>query len=240
MRKEQGLQLFHHPAEIIDTSLLDLHPEEVDLASPLRSLTPSLDSAVLEVLAGTESGLSASQIARLSARGTRAGQGAVLDRLVKHGLVLADKSNTGYLFRLNRAHLLTPAVLAAVGVRQEILDRLTTATATLDPAPLSVALYGSFVRRQAGPDSDLDLLLVLDDAFDWHADAWQAQLEHLEQQVVAWTGNRLEVLHLSTRQLAVAVNAGEPLMQSLRDEAVTLHGCDVAALLASTGVGARQ
>ena len=217
-----------------------LHHAGMDLASPLRSLTPSLDSAVLEVLAGTESRLSASQIARLSARGTRAGQAAVLDRLVQHGLVLAEKANTGYLFRLNRAHVLTPAVLAAVGARQEILDRLTTATAALDPAPVSVALYGSFVRRQAGPASDLDLLLVLDDSVDWHGDAWHSQLERLEEQVLAWTGNRLEVLHLSTRQLAAAATAGEPLMQSLRDEAVTLHGRDVAALLAPGPAGARR
>jgi predicted nucleotidyltransferase len=218
---------------------LYLHLDGVDLTSPLRSLTPSLDSAVLEVLAGTESGLSASQIARLSVRGTRAGQGAVLDRLVQHGLVLADRANTGYLFRLNRAHVLAPAVLTAVGARQEIVDRVTIAAAGLNPAPISAALYGSFVRRQAGPGSDLDLLLVLDNAFDWHADAWQNQLEHLEQQVLAWTGNRLEVLHLSDRQLVDAVIAGEPLVQSLREEAVTIHGRDIAALLATPAGGRR-
>lgn len=203
----------------------------MDLASPLRSLIPSLDSAVLEVLAGTESALSASQIARLSPRGTRAGLAAVLDRLVQHGLVLAQKANTGYLFRLNRAHVLSPAVLSAVGVRQDILNRLRTAAAALDPEPMSVALYGSFVRREAGPDSDLDLLLVLDDSFDRHADAWQAQLDTLEQQVLNWTGNRLEVLQLSIRQVADAIRVREPLMQSLRDEAVTLQGRDVADLM---------
>jgi len=204
----------------------------MDLAYPLRSLIPSLDSAVLEVLAGTESGLSASQIARLSARGTRAGQAAVLDRLVQHGLVLADRANTGYLFRLNRAHVLAPAVLAAAGARQQILARLSTAVAALEPVPVSAALYGSFARREAGPASDLDLLLVVVDTFDRYADAWQSQLEQLEQQVLAWTGNRLEVLQLSVRQLADAARAGEPLTRSLRDEAVTLCGTDVATLLA--------
>lgn len=212
----------------------------VDLTSPLRSLTPSLDSAVLEVLAGTESGLSASQIARLSTRGTRAGQGVVLDRLVQHGVVLADRANTGYLFRLNRAHVLAPAVLAAVGARREVLDRVSLAAAALNPVPVSVALYGSFVRRQAGPDSDLDLLLVLDDAVDRHAHGWQSQLEDLERQVLAWTGNRLEVLQLSHRQLADAVAAGEPLARSLREEAITLHGPDIAALLDMMMVGGRR
>jgi predicted nucleotidyltransferase len=220
--------------------MIYLQAGRVDLAYPLRSLIPSLDSAVLEVLAGTESGLSASQIARLSVRGTRAGQAAVLDRLVQHGLVVAQKANTGYLFQLNRAHVLSPAVLSAVGVRKEFLDRLTAAAAALDPEPLSAALYGSFPRREAGPDSDVDMLLVLDDTFDWHADAWQAQLGDLEQQVLAWTGNRLEVLQLSARQLADAVSAREPLMQSLRDEAVTLQGRDVAELLATAGTGSRR
>jgi predicted nucleotidyltransferase len=212
----------------------------VDLASPLRSLIPSLDSAVLGVLAGTESGLSASQIARLSVRGTRAGQAAVLDRLVEHGLVVAEKANTGYLFRLNRAHVLAPAVLMAVGARQEILGRLRTAVAALDPEPVSAALYGSFVRREAGPASDVDLLVLLDDAFDRHANAWQAQLDNLEQQVLAWTGNRVEILQLSTGQLVAAITAREPLIQSLLDDAVTIHGRDVAELLASVPTGGRR
>lgn len=212
----------------------------MDLTAPLRSLVPSLDSAVLEVLAGTESGLSATQIARLSARGTRAGQAAVLDRLVQHGLVLAEKSNTGYLFRLNRAHVLSSAVLSAVHARQEISHRLAIAAAALDPAPVAVALFGSFVRREAGPDSDIDLLLVVDDAFDRHADGWQAQLGALEQLVQAWTGNRLEVLQLSLGQLADATAAGEPLMLSLRHEAVALRGRKVADLLAGVGAGGRR
>jgi predicted nucleotidyltransferase len=217
-----------------------LQTEHVDLSSPLRSLIPSLDSAVLEVLVGTQSGLSASQIARLSVRGTRAGQGAVLDRLVQHGLVLAHRANTGYLFRFNREHVLAPAVLVAVAARQEFLDRLATATAALDPVPVSAALYGSFVRREAGSDSDVDLLLVLENTFDRHAVDWQAQLDDLERKVLAWTGNRLEVLQLSVQQLADATTAGEPLMQSLRDQAVTLHGRDVANLLATVGAGVER
>lgn len=203
----------------------------MDLTLPLGSLIPSLDSAVLEVLARTESGLSASQIARLSARGTRAGQAAVLSRLVAHGLVLAEQANTGYLYRLNRAHLLAPAVLAATGVRHELVSRLAAVISALDPAPVSAALYGSFVRGQAGPHSDLDLLLVLENGLDRYDDAWQDQLADLEQQVLAWTGNRLEVLQLSVRQLVDALGAGEPLMRSLQAEAVTVYGTPLAALL---------
>src|SRR5664279_3861208 len=124
----------------------------VDLTSPLRTLAPSLESAILEVLAGTESALSASTIARLSRRGTRQGQWTVLTRLVGHGLVLADPSSTGSLYRLNREHVLAPAVLSAVAARQEVLRRLTAAVANLGPVA-SAAVYGSFARREAEEDS---------------------------------------------------------------------------------------
>ena len=131
----------------------------VDLTSPLRSIAPGLDSAVLHVLAGTESGLSASQIARLASRGTRVGQLPVLNRLVEHGLVIAEPANRGFLYRLNREHVLAEPVLMAVRARVTILQRLTQAVATLRPEPVHVSVFGSFARGEAGPDSDLDLLI---------------------------------------------------------------------------------
>ena len=66
----------------------------MDLSFPLRSLVPSLDSAVLEVLAGTESALSATQIAHLADRGTRQGQALVLDRLVHNAYKLDLQGNS--------------------------------------------------------------------------------------------------------------------------------------------------
>ena len=45
----------------------------MDLAHPLSSLIPSLDSVVLEVLSGTEGALGATKIHRLGAWGSRPG-----------------------------------------------------------------------------------------------------------------------------------------------------------------------
>ena len=96
----------------------------MDLQHPLRSLIPSRDWAVLEVLAATQSGLGASRIAQLSAEGSRTGQVTILDRLVEHGLVIAEPANHGFTYRLNRDHLLAAAVLSAAGVRAALLTRL--------------------------------------------------------------------------------------------------------------------
>lgn len=202
----------------------------VDLTSPLRSIAPGLDSAVLHVLAGTESGLSASQIARLASRGTRVGQLPVLNRLVEHGLVIAEPANRGFLYRLNREHVLAEPVLMAVRARVTILQRLTKAVATLRPEPVHVSVFGSFARGDAGPDSDLDLLIVTpaDVAPD---EDWSDQVQALADQVLAWTGNRMEQVTLTVNRLREVVAAEEPVAAAWLDEAVTVHGTPLEVLV---------
>lgn len=210
----------------------------MDLTSPLRSLVPSLDSAVLEVLAGSSSGLSATRISRLSRRGTRAGQHAVLNRLVEHGVVLAEPANTGYLYRLNRDHLLTPAILSAVGAGDELVSRLTAACQRLDPVPLHVSIFGSYARTEATSDSDIDLMIVVDDVVDVHDARWTDQMHDLEDQVLRWTGNRLEALVLTVARLQAIVRAAEPLVETWSADARTLIGPRPQGLIGSVSTGA--
>lgn len=210
----------------------------MDLTSPLRTLIPSLDSAVLEVLAGTSSGLSATQIARLSDRGTRGGQHAVLNRLVEHGVVIAEPANTGFLYRLNRDHLLAPSILAAVSANAELFSRLALACQNLTPVPIHASVFGSYARAQATPTSDIDLMLVIDDGVDQHGEHWTAQVEDLEDRVLRWTGNRLETLVLSVGRLREVVQAGEPLVETWSADARTLLGPRPHDLIASVGVRA--
>ena len=204
----------------------------MDVSSPLRSLVPTLDSAVLAVLAGSESGFGPTQVARLAGRGSRAGVQLVLDRLVEHGLVLAEPTNRGYMYRLNRDHLLTPAVLAAVAVRSELLTRLTSAAQALVPRPVHASVFGSFARGDGDQDSDVDLFLLTE--ADVTADpSWQRQMRLLEDLVHSWTGNRLELLTLDRDGLATAARNGEPIVEALRTDAVVLLGPDVASLASS-------
>lgn len=210
----------------------------MDLSSPLRSIAPGLDSAVLDVLARTESGLSASQIARLAGRGSRAGQRDVLTRLVEHGLVLADPANRGFLYRLNRHHVLAEPVLAAARSRSTILSRLEQASLVLQPSPLHVSLFGSFARGEAGPASDIDMLVVpsTDVADD---EAWAEQMQSLADGVLAWTGNRLEHILLTLDGLHAAVDAREPIVGSWLDDSITLLGPPVSLLLQDRDVASQ-
>jgi predicted nucleotidyltransferase len=201
----------------------------MDLTRPLRTIAPGLDAGVLTALAGTESALSASAIARLAGYGTRNGQAPVLDRLVQHGLVLAEPGNLGHLYRLNREHVLAPAVLAAVAARSELLARLREALDALGPALTHASLFGSFARGEARPDSDIDLLVVTADEQPHH---WHDMLVDLGDQVRAWTGNHLETVALTQSHLA-RVAPQEAVVAAWLADGVTLHGPDLADLLSS-------
>lgn len=206
----------------------------MDLSTPLRSLAPSLESAVLTVLAGTEASLSASAIARLAQHGTRNGQAPVLARLVEHGVVATSPGTTGPLYRLNREHLLAPAVLLAVGSRQVLLDRLRTALGELEPTLVHASLFGSFARHEGDPSSDIDLLLVTTDdrPGDWHD-----RIVELADHVRAWTGNPLETVVLTREHLARTAGS-EPVVDAWLAEGVTVHGPELADLLASIAADA--
>ena len=202
----------------------------MDLSSPLRSLAPGLDSAVLEVLARTESALSVTQIARLAERGSRQGHALVIERLIQHRLVLAEPANRSNMYRLNRDHVLAPLVLSGARARVVILERLAHGVAQLDPTPLHASVFGSLARGEGGPDSDIDLLLVYPPgvALD------EAQLEVIHSfadEVVRWTGNRLEYIAYTSDELDVVVANNEPIVGSWLQDAITLLGSPISELV---------
>lgn len=203
----------------------------MDLSSPMRSLIPTLDAVVLEVLAGTESALGVTQIHRLASRGSRRSFEPILDRLVEHGLVLAEPGNRGFLYRLNREHLLAPAVLQVAGARASFFVRMAEAVSRLDPVPLHASVFGSVARRDAGPDSDIDLFFVVPDDLDPRGDEWTSQIQALEDDVVRLTGNRMESLVFTQRHLRDVQAAGETIVGSLVEEGIRIVGVNLTELL---------
>jgi len=204
----------------------------MDLGSPLRSLIPSLDSAVLEVLAGTESSLSMSEIGRLAGRGTRQGLNLVIDRLVEHGIVVADPASRGSLYRLNRDHVLAEAIVSACSARSAIFSRLFNAVGEMKPQPIHASIFGSFARHEAGPTSDIDLLLILPEGVEID-DQWFGEMRVLGKKVVAWTGNRLEYLVFTEGELRDLVSRSEAIVDSWLADSVVVIGAPLDSIVSS-------
>jgi len=201
----------------------------VDLSHPLRTIVPSLDADVLEVLAGVETGLGLSQITRLAARGSRMGVSHVVSRLVEHGLVLAQPANHGSLYRLNRDHVLAPVVLAGVSARSSFLALLGQRVHDLAPSPSHVSIVGSFARGEAGVASDVDLLVVVPSDAD--LDKLDDQLENLADAVLAWTGNRVQLLAFTLSHLRRLCASEESMVEAWCEDAHLLAGSDLPSLL---------
>jgi len=199
----------------------------VDLESPLRTIASPVEAETLRVLAGADTEFSASQVHRLVGAASPYGVRKALARLADSGLVLSSTHGSSMVWRGNRDHVLWPAIELAVDARRELLDRLRRQFAERNE--LSAYLYGSFARRSATPDSDIDILVVYPD--DASQDTIVDFARDLSEQILAWTGNQGQVFNATRSWLRDSIDRADPVMMSIREDAVTLVGAEFEQLL---------
>jgi predicted nucleotidyltransferase len=173
----------------------------MDFRHPLTVVTPTLDGDVLAVLAGADEEFSGRHIHQLLRRGSENGVRNAAERLVEQGVVVSRRAGQANLYRLNRAHLAAPYVEGLAGLRAQLVDRLRSTTADWSVAPRSVLLFGSVARAEAGPSSDLDLLVIRRSQVEEDDDRWRKQLALLEDIATALTGNEAQVIEYGEGEL---------------------------------------
>jgi predicted nucleotidyltransferase len=186
----------------------------MDVGSPISSVVPSLDGAVLDALAGTTAPMNLSAVHRITGRGSLSGVRRVLVRLVDAGIVLAVPG--GYL--LNRDHVAAPAVELLAHLWGEVFDRIRSQVAQWLVAPRLVGVFGSAARRDGSEDSDIDLIVVSD-----AADAAEDSSE-LAANVERWTGNPAHVVTLAPKDLRRMRRAREPILAAWERDLVVIAG----------------
>jgi predicted nucleotidyltransferase len=206
----------------------------MDWQNPLRSISTTVDSDVLKVLAGTHQAVTGNQLARLAGR-SYAQVSVVVRRLVEEGVVLVDRYGRTYSYRLNRDHVLALGLLDILSAPSRIEAEIGESIEAWDPPPDTVALFGSVARREASAGSDVDLLVIRLDEVDYDDPAWRAQLGDLERMVEERSGNRVQLVEVDQSEFAQAVDTDQPLIESLRIEARTLVGDDVRVRLGRKG-----
>jgi predicted nucleotidyltransferase len=192
----------------------------MDFAHPLRVVSPTLDGDVLIVLAGAEEEFSGRRIHRLVGHGSEPGVRKAAERLVDQGIVLRRQAGRANLYRLNRQHVSSEAIELLAQARSQLIAWLQEAIASWEILPRCAAVFGSVARGEAGPDSDLDLLVVRRSKIDEENATWESQLGSLQQSATAWTGNDARVVELGEGELAQA----EPLLAEVVGEGIALFG----------------
>lgn len=197
----------------------------MDLSFPLTTVAPTLDAGVLQVLAATTAGCTAAEAHRRLGRGSDEGVRKVLARLVGQGVVLVETPARYPVYRLNREHVAVPHIEALTRVRGELFDRIRAEVSSWKVEPIHAGLLGSFARGTANSDSDIDVLLVRPGALGDVTEAdWLEQLDRLQHQIAAWTGNAAQIIDLTPATLGQMARDTDPLVDSWRADDIPLHG----------------
>lgn len=203
----------------------------MDLARPHTAISPTLDSSVLIVLAGTSRPLTGREVARLVGRRSHQGVLNVLNRLAEHGVVSREEAGRAMLFTLNREHLAAPAVDVLARMRTELLTRLRTAVAAWGVTPVHLSMFGSAARGDGDLHSDIDLFLVRPEEVGEDNRVWQMQRDELATRVQRWTGNHAGISEVTEAELRRLDSEQPPIVAELRADAVVLYGPTITELL---------
>lgn len=223
----------------------------MDLSDPTRAVSPTLDGAILAVLAVAGRPLTVGQVAEQAARGSEIGVRRSLARLVGQGIVRATLMGRNQVHELNRDHVAAGVADILAGLRTELWKRFREELTEWRPRPLFAAVFGSAARADGDELSDIDLLLVhppfpgepkpprmspslradLADALgqimlvEEKTDAailWEGQVDRLRDHVEAWTGNALQVVDMSFHEWRRASSEHRLLLSEVERDGVEL------------------
>lgn len=199
----------------------------MDLTFPAHAVVSTLDAEVLLTLAGTTLPMTGNQVRRVAGKGSIRGVQLVLQRLERHGLIDVVKAGSSNLYSLNRDHVAAPAVLALVDLRGQLFRRISDQISKWSIQPVAAAVFGSAARGDGGLKSDIDLFVirpmkVLDDD-----PQWEDQIAALSTLVRRWSGNAASVIQVSPAQVAEMLTRNEPIVESLRRDAISLFGPNI-------------
>lgn len=203
----------------------------MDWTDPTRAITPTLDGAVLTVLAGVTEPLTGREVHRRARRGSAMGVSRVLGRLEVQGLVVGVAASPARLYQLNRDHVAAEVAFILRDLRSRLFDRIHQDLASWQVAPVSAALFGSVARGDGGTDSDVDLLLVRPDGIADDSEPWATSVFELGHKIRRWTGNDASMLQADPAEIADMVVRSAPIVESLTRDAIDLAGTPIRELL---------
>ena len=184
------------------------------LADPIRSVIPCLHGPVLAALARTTTPLRLTDVHRQVGDASVAGVRKVLLALVDDGLVAEVPG--GYV--LNREHVAADGIVALAGLHGTLVERIRAWLGQRDEPVVAAGLYGSAARRDGGPESDIDLVVVVE------AGEVDELVDELADAVERWTGNRGHVQGLTVAEHSRLIDEALPLVAAWKRDLQPIVG----------------
>ena len=189
-------------------------------------VAPAVRGALLQVLARLEQPVTRRQLAAAAAVAPGKAS-AVIEDLIRAGLVNETVAGRSSMVVLNRYHLAVGPLLALAGLRGELIRRLRERLSEWSGLE-GAWLFGSVARGDADGESDIDLLIV---AQDLESPELHDRVARLQADVRSWTGNDLQLVEHTLVSWRKLVRAKSPLVEQLRSDGIALVGHPPALLL---------
>lgn len=156
---------------------------------------------------------------------------AILGRLTRAKIVLAECQGSAVLYRANRDHVGWAVVEALAGMRRSALEAMRAEIASWQTAPVTALCFGSCARGEGDEDSEVDLLLVRPSDVAELADTWDRQRQALRDLARRATGNDCQVLDIDLPRLLRHVDLDGPLVSNWLHDGVLLSGMALVAAI---------
>ncbi|MDP1711556.1 MAG: nucleotidyltransferase domain-containing protein [Candidatus Nanopelagicaceae bacterium] len=196
----------------------------MNLNRPLTSLIPTLEGEVLTVLAGAQTSFTGLQVQTIIGKYSPRGVRNALQRLCVQGIVTRRPVGAADLYELNPEHLMTKYIKSLVSLRSEFLELLKKEVAVWGILPVCGAVFGSAVRSDMKPESDIDIFIVRPKTVEFDLGAWREQLADLSRKIDAWTGNDAQIFELDEDGIDLELASKDGVLYSIIDQGILFYG----------------
>ncbi len=228
------------PDHVNDRAINVRYSERMDFRTPVETMIPGATGRLLAALARVDTELPVSTLARVAGVGRTRASGLVAE-LSSLGLVDRREIGRTTMVRLARDNAAGQLVDRLGQLQSVVVDQLRLMATELDPAPLSLLVFGSFARGEATSDSDIDVLAVRPTDVD--SDRWADAVATFATKARRLTGNPVQVLDYDLdelrRRAGPRAKTGRAFWEALRRDSLVLAGTSVGELLTDTHVPSR-
>lgn len=194
----------------------------MDFARPVESLVPGVQGRILSVLASTDAELTMRTVASL-AGASQNRTSELLSNLAALGVVERREAGSASMVRLSTTNLVGRWVRELASITDAVLVEMRHLASEITPQPQCLAVFGSFVRRVATGESDIDVVAIVDEQ--------AGQSRELSESLAGWcdrvaqlTGNTVSLLTVEDSQLVEWIGQGQPVWVKIVEEGEVLTG----------------
>lgn len=183
---------------------------------------PGVQGRILSVLASTDAELTMRTVASL-AGASQNRTSELLSNLAALGVVERREAGSASMVRLSTTNLVGRWVRELASITDAVLVEMRHLASEITPQPQCLAVFGSFVRRVATGESDIDVVAVVDEQ--------AGQSRELSESLAGWcdrvaqlTGNTVSLLTVEDSQLVEWIGQGQPVWVKIVEEGEVLTG----------------